>query len=152
MSGPKVVVRKGTKDALLMLFLGGGSFALSFVLESNIWNSLGAPYYVRALRIVVPLFAITSACYFLFTANIRKDSLIIDSEGIVDEASLQKLGRLEWADIKSINAYKLLGEYVFVIESITDNKEDRVTIKSMKLDKDAIRIIKQSYYKIKIWH
>lgn len=152
MSGPKIVVRKGTKDVLLMLFLGGASFALSLMFDSNIWNSLGAPYYVRALRIVVPVFAIISACYFLFIAKIRKDSLIIDSEGIVDEASLQKLGRLEWADVKSINVYKLLGEYVFVIEAITDSKKDKVTIKSMKLDKDTISIIKKYYYQIKVWH
>jgi len=137
-----------------MLALGAVSFLLSFVFDTDMFNSLGAPHYVHALRVVVPVFGAIGAVYFWFIAMVRRDFLAIDDIGIIDQASSKRLGRVNWEEISTINVYKLFGEYNFVIalkKSTATGEQVSIAVKSMKVDHKSKESLEKNYPRVHFW-
>lgn len=101
--GPEQIAIPLSKRKLLLFALGGVAFAaLGVWLFINADDMPKSPLLVRAVSVVCVgffgLIAIQAGAKILSTSP----GLVIDAEGLVDNASGVAVGRIPWSDIKKI--------------------------------------------------
>lgn len=107
------------KKSLFLILLAAAAFAAIGVHLWVLSNAPNEPAYWRVLlRIVGSFSVIVSGLAFLVILRKhfgRKAALVIDDQGIVDQASPMKIGRIPWSDIENIEISPAAGREWLVI-------------------------------------